>query len=90
MRHQIGADRVLHPGAQSADDQSPYQHGKADARPGDEIADASERGAKAKDQRPAKTLRDQSCRHLEGGHCAHIERAEQTNRGVIEGKLGLP
>ncbi len=90
LRHQSGADGVLHAGAKAADHQRGEQHPEPDAGAGDEIADPGQRGAEAEDQRPTKALGDRPGRDLEPGHRPDIERAQQTNRGVVEAELRLP
>ena len=77
----MSGDRMLHAGAQPAEDQRAGQHCELDARPGGEIADAGTRGAKTEDQRSAETLGDDPGRHLKARHRADIERTQSPDLG---------
>ncbi len=83
-------DRVLHPGAEPADDERAHQHRKAGAGSRDQKADARQRGAEAEHQRAAETLGDGARRYLKPGHRADIERPQQPDLGIAEPELGLP
>ncbi len=83
-------DRVLHAGAEAADDQRAHQHHKSDAGPRGQVADTRESRAEAKDQRAAEALRDGAGGYLKPGHRADIERAQQSDFGIAEAELGLP
>ena len=83
-------DRVLHARADAAEHQGNDQHRKPGAGPGDEIADAGQRGAKAEQQRAADALGERARRHLEPGHRAGEQRAQQPDLGIAEAELGLP
>jgi hypothetical protein len=86
----VRTDRVLHTGAEAAEDQRHGEHREPNARSGEEIADPGKRCPQTEDERSAEALGESPGRHLEAGHRADIERTQQPDFGIAEAELGLP